>query len=288
MIFRFSAFFLFGLLMLSAVGCKSKDPQSPVIARMGNVVITQDDFVQKVRALPRDVRELALQRKNDFVEDMASEQFLLQEAQRQKIDTQKDVQDLITAARRKIIVAKLLENEVDKKIQITPDDVLKYYESRRDEFMTPVLMRASHILVKTEEQAKAIKAAIDGGADFEEVARKESLDATAIRGGDLGFFQKGQFVPEFEEAVFIMKKGQISDPVRSQFGYHIIKLTDKAEPTLRDFRSVRNSIQERLLNEKRAVLLRDLLTRLKGGSKLEIDEKKLDNVAAGLAPATRS
>ena len=92
--------------------------------------------------------------------------------------------------------------------------------------MTPLLLKASHILVKTAEEAEAIRKELEAGADFEEMARKNSLDSTAIRGGDLGFFQKGRFVPEFEEAVFQMKKGELSPVVQSQFGWHVIKVME--------------------------------------------------------------
>jgi parvulin-like peptidyl-prolyl isomerase len=87
-------------------------------------------------------------------------------------------------------------------------------------------VNASHILVKTEEEAKAIKAELDAGKSFESIAQEKSLCPSKKNGGSLGWFTHGQMVREFEKAAFSMKKGQISQPVKSQFGYHIIKVVD--------------------------------------------------------------
>lgn len=142
--------------------------------------------------------------------------------------------------------------------------------------MTPLLFRASHILLKTEDEATAVKTALDQGADFEETARQKSIDTTAARGGDLGYFQKGQFVPEFEEQVLQMKKGEIRVPVKTRFGYHVIRLNDRVEPRLRDFQSVKKMVEERLMNDRRAKMFKELVEKLKGNTKIKIDEQALE------------
>lgn len=266
------------VLILATASCAEKPKTGTVLAKVGNWVITDQDFIARVKSLPKDLRATAMQRKQDFLEDIEAEQFLLKEAERQGIPKQGEVQRLVDAARKKIIVAKLIETEIDGKVSVSEDEMMKYYEARKDEFMTPLLLRASHILVKTSEEANSLKSQINQGADFEELARTYSLDATALRGGDLGFFQKGQFVPEFEEAVFKMTKGDFAGPVKTQFGYHVIKLTDRIEPTLREYRQVKLLIRDRLLNEKRTQLFRSLMEKLKGNAKLEVNEKALEAI----------
>ncbi len=275
---RFFKYTVFILLFMLAGCAGQKKQDDEVLASFDGAQITKKEFLRKLESMPREIRAVAFQKKQEFLEDMASEHFLLKEAERKGLQKDSDVKDLIDVARRKIIVAKLVENEVDKKVSVAPDEALKYYEANPSEFMTPQLLRGSHILVKTEEEANQIKAQLDAGADFEEIARAQSLDATAKRGGDLGFFQKGQFVPEFEEKAFQMKKGEISGPVKSQFGYHIIKITDSAAPSVREFKSVKNLVEEKLFNEKRSKAFKAMVAQIKGNRKIDINEKALESL----------
>ncbi len=268
-------------LVLALSGCLTlKSDNSKVLARFDGTVVTENEFLKKVQGLPKAMQSAAMNRRKDLIQDIAAEHFLLKEALHRKVDKEADVKDLIEVARKKILIAKLVENEVDGKIQLDSQDVAKYYEFHKEEFMTPLLLRASHILVKTQEEADSLKSQLDAGGDFEELARQHSVDTTAPRGGDLGFFQKGQFVPEFEEAVFALKKGEVSAPIKTAFGYHIIRLNDRAEPRLRELKSVKNMVEERLVNEKRASKFKALIEKLRGNVKIDIDEKNLEAIPA--------
>jgi len=267
-------------LALALSGCLSlKSDNSKVLARFDGTVVTENQFLKKVQGLPKTIQTAAMARRKDLLQDIADEHFLLKEALRRGLDKEPDVKDLLDVARKKILVAKLVQQDVDEQIRVDAQDVAKYYEFHKEEFMTPLLLRASHILVKTEEEANSLRAQITAGGDFEELARQHSVDSTAVRGGDLGFFQKGQFVPEFETVVFSLKKGEVSAPVKTAFGFHIIRLNDSAEPRLRDLKSVKSMVEERLRNEKRSSKLRELIEKLKGNAKVEIDEKALEAIA---------
>ena len=264
------------IALLTAAGCSGRTGDNTVIARFDGGVITEKEFELKIESIPNELRRTALTRRQEFIEDMASEHYLWKEAKRRRIDKDAEVQRLLEVAQRRIVVAKLVQEEVDKKVEVSSEEALKYYETHKDEFMTPLMLRASHILVKTEGEAAKIKSELAAGADFEETARAKSVDTTARRGGDIGFFQKGQLVPEFEDKVFGMKKGEISDPVRTPFGYHLIKLTDRVPPSLKDFQSVKRQVHDRLLNEKRTKQFKALLKKLKGDSKIDVNHKALD------------
>ena len=271
---------LFLLLFASGCALKSDDKrsQAQVLARFDGTQITEQDFLEKIKALPRTLQSVAMKRKHELIEDMAAEHFLMKEAERQGLGQETDVRDLIRMAKKKIIIAKLVEKEIDSKLSLAPDEAEKYYESHKEEFMTPLLLRASHILVKTEEEALTLKNSLDQGADFEETARQKSIDTTAARGGDLGFFQKGQFVPEFEDTAFQMEKGEVRGPVKSQFGYHILKLQDRMEPRLRDFKAVKNSVEERLFTERRSKAFKEYVQKLKGNIKIEVNDQALERL----------
>ncbi len=124
----------------------------------------------------------------------------------------------------------LLQNTA--KAAETEPEMHKVYDEAVKEMGTEQEVHARHILVETEEEAKAVEAELKDGADFAEEAKKKSKDPGAANGGDLGWFTKDQMVPEFSEAAFKLDKGQISDPIHTQFGWHIIKVEDKrAKPT---------------------------------------------------------
>lgn len=131
-----------------------------------------------------------------------------------------------------------------KELEPTEEELKKYYDGHKDEFKTA---EASHILVKTKEEAEAIKKELDGGADFAKLAKEKSLDTgSAQNGGSLGQFSPGQMVKEFDEKVFSMKPGEISDPVKTQFGFHIIKL----EKVSNDFKGAKDAVKEAVIQEK--------------------------------------
>lgn len=135
-------------------------------------------------------------------------------------------------------------------VNVSEEEVEAYYNENKSEFTKPAQAKASHILVDTEEQAKEIKAEIEGGLSFEEAAGKYSKCPSNAKGGDLGFFGQGQMVPEFETAVFDMEVGQMSAPVQTQFGFHLIKKTDAQEAGQATFGEVRQNIAQQLTVKK--------------------------------------
>jgi peptidyl-prolyl cis-trans isomerase D len=153
------------------------------------------------------------------------------------------------------------------KVVVPPADVERAYNNGIEQYTTPEQVRASHILLKTEgKDDAAVKAKAEeilkqakGGADFAELAKKNSEDdASAKNGGDLDYFGRGRMVPEFDTAVFAMQPGQISDLVKTQYGYHIIKLVDKKNATTRTLADVRQQITDQLAYERAQAQAADL------------------------------
>ena len=264
-------------LAVTSVGCHLKK-QGTVLASFDSTTITKEEFATKLQSLPREIQSIAYRRKKDFIEEMVDERFLLKEAENRKIESLPDVKDLLRAAHDKIIVAKLIDIEVDRKVKFDAEEALKYYEAHKNEFMSPLLLRASQILLASEADAVSVKAQLDAGADFDAMAKAHSTDPAAVRGGDIGYFQKGQLIPEFEEQAFKLNKGQISPIFNSQFGYHIIKLTDRVEPALKDFKVIKPKLEKQMFNQKRSGVLKTFVEKIKGNSKVQIDEKVLESV----------
>ena len=145
----------------------------------------------------------------------------------------------------------LVEKILSPKIKVTEKEMKAYFDENKDSFATQEQVEASHILVADEKTAKDIKAKLDKGADFAELAKEFSTDTgTKENGGELNYFPKGQMDPAFEEAAFAAKVGTITDPVKSSYGYHIIKVTGKKEAKAANYDDSKKTIQETLFNEK--------------------------------------
>lgn len=146
-----------------------------------------------------------------------------------------------------------IEKLLEPQIEITEDEMKTYFDENKDSFAQKKQVKASHILVADEKTAKEVKEKLEKGEDFAELAKEYSTDtASAESGGDLGFFGEGTMVAEFEEAAFSMKVNDISDPVKTEHGYHIIKVTDIQEAAEANFDKSKEEIKGILLDEKMA------------------------------------
>jgi len=145
-----------------------------------------------------------------------------------------------------LTIVKILE----PKIEITDEEINSYFEENKDRFAQEEEVQASHILVDDEETANKVKKLLDDGGDFAALAKEYSKDGSAQSGGDLGYFTKGEMVQEFEYAAFSMEIGQVSEPVKSEYGYHIIKVTDKKEAQEATLENSKDEIKDILRNQK--------------------------------------
>lgn len=178
--------------------------------------------------------------------------------------------------RFQLMISKILEPKTD----VTDEEISEYYEANKDTLTdNPTTVRASHILVATQEEADAILAELKGGADFATIAKEKSTDtASAANGGDLDFFKKGDMDPAFGEAAFALKVGELSTVVQSGYGFHIIKKTDEKVGTYPTLEEKKEEIRKTLVSQEANGLSQDWLT--------EIREKaKITNTMPTPAPA---
>ena len=181
-------------------------------------------------------------------------------------------------------IQKFLEEVVTSKIIIPEEEIKAYYEENPDYFASQETVNASHILILVPENADAAakakaKAKIDAvaaeaaaGGDFAELAKKYSEGPSGPNGGDLGSFGRGEMVKPFEDAVFALSLGQISDVVETQFGYHIIKLTGKSEPGTLSYDEAKEAIQGFLRQDKEQTAVAEFVETLKTKYTVEIPE----------------
>jgi peptidyl-prolyl cis-trans isomerase C len=259
------------LILWLGQGCGRKSGQDDrLLARVGNKDITLGDFQQKIAKLPDYYKGAVERNKPRFLEETIAEMLFYEEAVRQGVDRDREVRDLLNEAKKKIVIAKFIKSEVEDKLAVSENEERLFYEEHKNEFKTPELWRASHILVDSEQEAKDIAAQLAQGASFDELAKTKSIDATANRGGDIGYFRKGQLIPEFEKSCSKLEVGQVGEILHTQFGYHVIKLTGRKEPTAEEFEAVRQKIGDELKNKKRKELFDGLVEKLKDRYKVEV------------------
>ncbi len=153
--------------------------------------------------------------------------------------------------REDIEIYLLAEKMIGSSIDVTEEEIKSYFEENKDSFDEKEQVKASHILVEDEATANKIKEELDNGKDFAELAKEYSTDTSnADNGGDLGYFGKGEMAEEFEKAAFALGSGAVSEPVKTEFGYHIIKLVDKKAAKAAKFDDHKDEIKELLFDQR--------------------------------------
>jgi peptidyl-prolyl cis-trans isomerase C len=193
--------------------------------------------------------------------DLIGREVLIQEADKQGMGNRADVKAALDNARQSIIINAMLADYV-KKNPVKDADVKAEYDKYKSQ-VGATEYHARHILVKTEDEAKAIIVKLKGGAKFEELA-KGSLDGSAANGGDLDWASPASYVPEFSQAMVALKKGEVTQtPVKSQFGYHVIKLEDTRPAKVPAFEEVKQQVAEQLQQRKLAAFREELMKKAK-------------------------
>lgn len=253
-----------------------KQAEEAALAQLVSVeLLSEEGSKLEVKDLDKKTEEKISQGKKQF-----STQEDFEKALKDMNLTEKDLRDF---TRKDIIINNLIENKVLSKLTVTPEQIKKFYDDNSDKFFKkPEQVRASHILIGVDsnatpaEKEKAKKKAVElrekilKGADFAEIAKAESTCPSKTQGGDLGLFGRGQMVPSFEQAAFGLKKaGDISDVVETQFGYHIIKLTDHVAAGTVPFDEVKDKIADYLKKQQGQKAVQAYIEELKKGAKIE-------------------
>jgi len=248
-------------LLLSFVflmGCSQETKSdSPVLAKIGKEVITQDDYVREISRVPDWAKAnfKDLDGKGKFLDELIKKELVYQYAKKMRLHNDKDYLDKVDEFKKMTLVTLILKKEIEEKMMLDDAAVKEFYDKNSEKFRIGTEIKASHILVKTEDDAKDIVSKLKAGSKFSELAKTISLDkASGAKGGELGYFGRGKMVPEFERAVLSLKPGELSDPVSTRFGYHIIRLDDIKEGKLASFEQSAESIKRQLAAEKQKAL----------------------------------
>lgn len=171
---------------------------------------------------------------------------------------------------KKEILTQTAIGKIMEEVNVTDKEVEEYYNANKEMYKNPEMVSAKHILVDSIEKATEVSEKIKQGLSFEDAAKEYSSCPSNAQGGNLGRFSRGQMVPEFEEAAFIMEIGVVSEPVKTQFGYHLIKVEEKVQSSTKSFDEVKDSIRSGLLQERQAFKYSQFNNELRNKYKVEI------------------
>jgi peptidyl-prolyl cis-trans isomerase C len=221
----------------------------PVVARVDGAEIRQSEVLAAIQTLPEQYRSLPVSALfTPLLNRLIEGKLLAGAAEKAKLADEADVKVKLAAAREQVLRDVYLGREIEK--AVSADRMRSYYQALVKSWPAEDQIHARHILVKTEKEAQAALDEVKKSGDFAEVAKKRSTDGSAPNGGDLGYFTKEQMVPQFSEAAFALKKGEVSAaPFVSPFGWHIVKVEDRRPAPPPSFEDKQDEIRDTLAKE---------------------------------------
>ncbi len=242
-----------------------------VLATVGNQKITREMLDNIIATIPEENRVpfLTPDGRKKILDEVVNFELFAQAAKDDGIDKEPAIKTRLKYEQAQYLAREYFRRAQAKQTPISEDDLKNYYKTHINEFTPPEEIQARHILVKTEAEANKIIAELKKGADFADLAKKKSIDPAAQKGGKLelmdgkDWLPRGSFEKSFEHVLFKIPKGEIGGPVKSQFGWHILKVDDRRQPQPPNFVQVRNLIKMRLENERNAELHKKVTEELK-------------------------
>ena len=267
------------IALFASLPLRAED-SDPVLAKVNGSEIRQSDVNLAEEELGPSLAQMDPSTKKEnvlaFLIDM---KLVAKAAEDKKIEDRPDFKARLAFARNRLLMDNLLASE--GKAAATDDAMKKVYDEASKQIEGEQEVHARHILVETEDEAKAIEAELKKGADFATLAKAKSKDpGGASDGGDLGFFTKDQMVPEFSAVAFSLEPGKISDPVKTQFGWHIIKVEEKRNRKAPDFAQVKPQIENYVTRKAQA----EYVAKLREGAKIERMDQASNTPAPPAAP----
>ena len=264
-----------GLLALVLLATAGNAVAAVELAKVGPKSLTDADMRNIVGTIPEGQKQQInndANLKSRMVENLVAEELFVQEGEKTGIAKDKEFQAAMERARRQLLANRYLQKNIMPKI--TDGNIRAFFDKNKLRYSQDEV-HAYHVLLKTEEEAKEVYEKAKGGEDFEVLAKKYSKDPTAAQNmGDLGFFTRSRMPPQFSDAAFKMKAGEISSPVNSPFGYHIIKVVEKRDGKPVKFDDVKDQVRGDFQNES----ISDLIASLKKNNKVTIYEDKVKSL----------
>lgn len=293
------AFILGGLIVLAGMSLTASSQDGDVVAVVNGEPITREEFFERLQEaageqiLDQIILEKVIAQAEGNAGVTVSEEELQEELAGIKESFASDeefeaelsrygltLERLLYEIRLNLILTKLSRKDVT----VTDEEIASFFEENKQYLHTPLQIKVRHILVASEEEAKEIVAQLKEGTDFAELARAKSIDtASGVQGGEIGFIDEDSpIVEEFKTAAFALAVGEVSDPVKSQFGWHIIRVDERVDAVEATLENTRDWIEEYLISQK-ARPVGDVVTELRSGAKVEVNWARYQSLSTGAA-----
>jgi len=247
--------------------------ENKVLAKVNGKEITEADIQSAIARFPRERQAFFAteQGKQQLLDQFIAFELYYNHAKDTGIENSEKFIQAMEIAKKEILTQMAIDNVLSE-VKVTDKEVEDYYEANKQMFKTGETVEARHILVDSEELANEVVEKIKNGMLFEEAANKYSTCPSKAAGGNLGRFGRGQMVPEFEKAAFELNIGVLSEPVKTQFGYHIIEVQSKQEAEIQPFDKVKDMIKANLTQERQNFRYMSVLDELKEKYTVEINK----------------
>jgi len=272
-----------GLLCILALAACSKDggDKGPIVLKVNNTSFSVSDLEREIqqegRRAPGTMQQYLATKEGQkqLLEGMIRRELLLQEAEKRKLADRPEIAEQIAQLRRDLMIRTLLQDEVASKVKVEDKDVEEYFQSHPDEFSGDQV-KVKHILVRSEAEAKDVAERLKKGEPFDKLARELSIDTASVpKGGELDYFSYGQMVPEFSKAAYALKPGEVSEVVKSPFGFHVIKFVDRKKGTPLKLDDIKEQLRRKLADERRGQRFQEWMKELQASAKITREESLL-------------
>lgn len=225
--------------------------ENKAVAKILDKVITEKDLAEAVTRFPADKQQYlhTEQGRKQLIDNLVNFEVFYNYGKELNLEEDAEFKEQFETLKKEVLVQFTIQ-KVMNEATVTDNEAEEYFNANKQVFNSPEKVEAKHILVETEEEAAKVKKEIEEGLAFGDAAMKYSTCPSNQSGGSLGAFGRGQMVPEFEEAAFTLPVGEVSEPVKTQFGYHLILVESKAESKEADFNDVKDSIVQRLSEQR--------------------------------------
>ena len=256
-----------GGLLLPLVGCTPPQAEERVVAFVNGKPITQTELDHEWADLPEATKARYEKEggRQVFLKELVDHEMLLQEARRQGLDLDDAIRDRVRRYKEKLLIDELLKDRMKTTVELTKEELDRYYEQHASELLTPLKVRVAQMLLPNYPAAKDLETQVNRGGDFGKFAQRYSIDfKTKAKGGDLGPYRKGLVIPEVDDAIRTLKPGMISAPIKAENGYYLVMITALEPEIIQADLAKRERLRQELLYLKRKQYFDSVIAEIKG------------------------